>query len=103
MPEAITPAHMQKVRAIARRVTGTAWRYLREDIEGAGMEALVIADREFDGRGTWEGYVFQRVAWRCMDALDTLIGGDPGSRNVRSPESYDVLVANWQRRDDMED
>lgn len=104
MPEiTITPEHMAHVRRIARRACGTAWRQLRDDVEGAACLALALAARDWDGRGTFEGYAYERCRWGALDEIDRLIGGDPGTRSVRSPQSYDQLYTGWLRSTDMED
>lgn len=103
----ITPEHMAHVRRIARKACGTAWRHLRDDVEGAACLALALAARDWDGRGTFEGYAYERCRWRALDEIDRLVGSSPGSRCVKSPESLDqtatrtmldaVAYTNWQR------
>lgn len=86
----LTQQHVTKCEAIARKVCGREYAHWADEVAGSAIEAMVKADRQWDGRGEWDGFVWQRVTWRSRDALASLIGRGE-ARAVKSAESLDVI------------
>jgi len=69
----VTAADLSRAVAAARRATERC-SWLWEDAYSDACLALFRAARDFDGRGTFEGYSGQRMRWAALDAVKHGLG-----------------------------